>query len=131
MFFPGYFMDALFHYFDYEVDDELLVACWLLNCHGDNWLCEIEEYVDMSDGVKIVEQKWLICQDTHQKVTAKYARETIAMEIYNNIESAFHTLTKQLYLAVTLEEWVTAYNTDSGEQNDPEEIKRKIIDLLM
>ncbi|MBP9151319.1 MAG: hypothetical protein KBF73_03470, partial [Flavobacteriales bacterium] len=89
--FPAYFMDVLFPYFDHEVDDELLVACWLHNCHGDNWLCQTEEYVDISDGAKMLERKWLICLDTQSRVTAKYARETIAMEMVHSINSAFQT----------------------------------------
>ena len=131
MLFPAYFMDVLFLYFDHEVDDELLLACWLHNCHGDNWLCQTEQYVDISDGAKILERKWLICLDTQSRVTAKYARETIAMEMVHSINSVFQRMTKQLYLAVTLEEWVAAYNIDSGVQNDPEEIRQNMINVLM
>jgi hypothetical protein len=129
--FPEYFMDALIPYFDDEVDDDLLIACWLHNGHTDKWRCETEQYVDTSDGAKLKEKKWLICLDTQQRITAKHARETSAMAIYHRIDSMFHTMTKRLYLSVTLEEWVAAYNTDSGVQNDPEEIRQNVINVLL
>ena len=133
--YSGYhYLDPTFYFEELEdllnnASDEFMTECWDEHTIGTRWTCITEEEPAVSDGAEGKKVRWLVCPP--QKMNFAMARETIVNAVIASIDFRLTILTKHLYLEVSLQEWVDAYDADTQKKNNPAEIEERMRKLLM